>query len=645
MRSWILPALLLCPAVAFADGDGDGFDAPADCDDHDATVYPGALEVPVDGVDSNCDGQELCYQDRDGDSYGRASVTTSTTLTCVAVGVSPNDQDCNDDPARGGSAVYPFAPEVRSDGIDENCDGMEDCYLDLDGDHWGGLTVVSSTTISCVGFGISTASSDCDDHESAIYPFAAELCDDLDNDCNGVTDDDEVRWYADRDFDGFGDEDEWFDLCPGGALPPLGATGQWVLSSGDCDSASAQVSPGRAEFCDGIDNDCDGQIDDGLAVDTIWHVDRDHDGFGRVSINGAVQGACPPNLEYASWSPIATDCDDTDPTVHPLITVDDWTHPPLWGLEEFSEQDRDPANVGDGIDQDCDAVDLCYVDADDDKFGEVGVDGHLPGVIADNNLSCRDRSTSYTADNALDCDDTDPDVYPGGVEDAGDGVDQDCDGFDACDAEVGADADGDGIDDGCDDCDHVPNPDQLDADEDGVGDACDTCVVFSNPDQADADHDGVGDVCDNCAFGGRSADQQDADADGFGDACDNCPSVANGTVEVSPGTPPPPQPDMDLDGVGDVCDICPAHADPNQLDGDRDGVGDACDDCPDVTDPQQEDMDQDGLGDACDPDNNDTDLQQQPLSGCHAPWGGAYAMFPVLIPMTWFRRRETKRRA
>jgi hypothetical protein len=142
----------LLPASASADplcndNDGDGwYDDQGDCDDGDASVYPGAPEL-CDGQDNDCDGS-VPADENDGDGDGVAGC----------------DGDCDDDNA----AVHPGAAEV-CDGLDNDCDGiLPAAEIDKDGD------------------GVAECDGDCNDYDDGVHPGAAEICDGVDNDCDGA---------------------------------------------------------------------------------------------------------------------------------------------------------------------------------------------------------------------------------------------------------------------------------------------------------------------------------------------------------------------------------------------------------------------------------------------------------------------------
>ncbi len=123
------------------------------------------------------------------------------------------------------------------------------------------------------GDGFTAEDGDCDDLDNSISPGADELCDGIDNDCDGTIDEDvKDDFYADADGDGFGSE-ESVEACE----VPDG----YSVVSGDCDDAEAESYPGNVEYCDDIDNNCDGQIDEDSALDTVvWYGDADGDGYG-----------------------------------------------------------------------------------------------------------------------------------------------------------------------------------------------------------------------------------------------------------------------------------------------------------------------------------------------------------------------------
>jgi len=195
---------------------------------------------------------------------------------------------------------------------------------------------------------------------------SAEFCDGIDNDGDGVVDEDcgcvEACDGYDNDFDGSVDED--FPAgCP------------------------------TAEICDGIDNDGDGLIDEPDAIDAgTWYADDDSDTFGNP---GIATTACTVPAGYVADG---TDCDDTDATIYPGAT-----------------------DVCDGHDNNCNGTidedaPVYYADTDGDTYGDAASHKQSCSVL-----------TGYVSD-STDCDDTDATVHPGGVDYCGDGIDSDCSG-------------------------------------------------------------------------------------------------------------------------------------------------------------------------------------------------------------------------
>ena len=393
------------------DADGDGFGDPGsvvavgcvptagyvedstDCDDAQAGRNPGAPEV-CDGVDNDCDGttdefvSHTYYRDQDHDGYGLASATTDACSR--PADYADRAGDCDD----GAAARSPALPEV-CDGVDNDCDGVIDnsamvtnWYRDADGDGHGSA---SDSVASCAAVaGRVLLAGDCDDTNPSRNPAAPEVCDGVDNDCDALVDEGvALSYYRDVDGDGFGVTTDVLTACarPAGYSP----------LAGDCDDTASRRSPALPEFCDGIDNDCDGVVDNGVAV-PIWYQDSDADGYGRAT---ATVEAC---VRPTGYRDIAGDCDDGSPSRNPAAP-----------------------EVCDGVDNDCDLVvddgvlQTFYRDADLDGYGTVAIGA--PGAI----LRACAQPAGY-ASAATDCDDSRPSRNPGAPE-VCDGVDNDCNGL------------------------------------------------------------------------------------------------------------------------------------------------------------------------------------------------------------------------
>jgi hypothetical protein len=395
------------------DADGDGVEAADDCDDSDANV----------GLPSTW------YGDADGDTFGDLG---SVVEACTAPeGFVADGQDCDDSNAQISPAAAETCNNLDDDcdgAIDEDADGSGQWFADEDRDGYGNPNVESSACVTPDGY--VTDNTDCDDTNADVNPGAWEVCNNVDDDCNTLVDDDPRSadlWYPDADSDGFGDE-------RGASTEACTAPPGTVDNNDDCDDNNAAIRPDATEIvADGIDEDCDGN-------ETCYY-DSDRDGYGSITTRESVDADCGDTRESST----SDDCDDEDSSIHP-------------GAEEEC----------DGVDQDCNgaiddgASDLApwYLDADHDGYGDtstvvytcdppagytsIGYDcddtdpsiGAMPTWYADLDgdgwgsdssatRTCTQPDGYVTAGG--DCDDTNALANPGLVEICGDGLDNDCD--------------------------------------------------------------------------------------------------------------------------------------------------------------------------------------------------------------------------
>ncbi|MEC7985581.1 MAG: putative metal-binding motif-containing protein [Myxococcota bacterium] len=169
-----------------------------------------------------------------------------------------------------------------------------------------GILVNDDPDVDNDGDGLTNNEGDCDDLNADVYPSAPELCDDIDNDCDGEVDEeaqDENLYYRDVDNDGYGNNDDWVEACD----PPNG----FIEIGDDCDDLDAAINPEQEELCDGLDNDCDGVIDNDIEELNLFYQDADGDGYGDPS---STITACLPSEGYVDNS---EDCDDSNAYVFP----------------------------------------------------------------------------------------------------------------------------------------------------------------------------------------------------------------------------------------------------------------------------------------------------------------------------------------
>jgi len=386
------------------DNDGDG---DVDCDDSDCPdvafdLNTGKMvslcsdipeiggmdtDVSVPDVDDPAGPSELhtYWPDVDGDGYGNPSAPISIPDTSPPAGYVDNDDDCNDN-----NPNYNTGSNA--------CTG-DTLYPDFDGDGFGddggGLPDTDAPD------GYVEDNTDCNDANSAINPGATEICDSIDNNCNGSI-------------------DEGFDADADGLA--------------DCNDT---------EDCDGIDNNGDGSIDEGCAEPVTWYRDADGDGYGD-----------PTDSTEATEQPDGYvdndgDCDDTDFSYNLDCTYPTW----------YPDEDGDSYGNPDAPVTEKDQPDG-YVSSNDDCNDENAAVNPAATEVCDE----IDNDCDGTADDGLDCDGADVETLcADGLDNDDDTLidcsDDDCNAADNCqddgdddgdDDDSSGDGDGSGDDDSAD---------------------------------------------------------------------------------------------------------------------------------------------------------------------------------------------------
>lgn len=182
----------------------------------------------------------------------------------------------------------------------------ENFYFDADGDGFGDLNALTITCVQPAGY--VTNSTDCNDANFSINESASEVCNNADENCNGQIDEGLLfsNYFYDFDQDGFGTDDFVEFAC----ATPAG----YVDNSLDCNDMNFSVNTGASEVCNDIDDDCNGEVDNGLTFATYF-ADADGDTYG--DLNNTQDFCIEPTELFVSNS---EDCDDTNELVNPAAT-------------------------------------------------------------------------------------------------------------------------------------------------------------------------------------------------------------------------------------------------------------------------------------------------------------------------------------
>jgi hypothetical protein len=319
---------------------------------------------------------------------------STTTMSWVQ-----DSSDCDD--AR--IAVNPASQETCANAYDDDCDGdsnddqaigCTDYYVDEDDDGYG----TSTTLCICLPQDDYTAtqSGDCDDAVAVVHPNQLENCSTgFDDNCDGNDNDSGgngcIYYYSDNDADGYGISGDSACLCETEGL-------YTALFDGDCDDDNMMLNPSIIEVCDGIDNDCSGDVDVNATDASPWYLDDDGDGYGLISVSVI---ACDQPSGYSS---VDGDCNDGMPNVNPAQAEDCAT---------IYDDDCNNNNN----DENATSCSTFWLDSDVDGYGD-----------ASDSLCLCYGENLHTSTSDQDCDDSNDLIHPNQLETCDTTEDDDCDG-------------------------------------------------------------------------------------------------------------------------------------------------------------------------------------------------------------------------
>ncbi len=354
------------------------------------TIVTACNYSPVATVnDGSCVLPTTYFADSDADTFG--SLNSTLSACTQPSGYVTNSNDCND----SNSSINPNASEVCNT-FDDDCDGLTNegitfitYFADNDGDGFGNPNSSLSACIPPAGY--VTNSSDCNDANASIKPGTVELCNIVDDNCNGQVNEGLVfaNYYLDTDQDGFG---------AGAAISSCTPIfGNYVTNNLDCNNNNANIRPNATEICNSIDDNCNNLIDDGLTF-LNYFIDGDGDGFGAGTATSSCSNLGP------GYSTNSTDCNDSNIAIRP-----------------------NAIETCNGIDDNCNnAID------DGIQFLNYYLDFDQDGYYLSTLIACASPGNNYaTSGIALgDCNDNNFNINAGVAEICGNLIDDNCDGMD-----------------------------------------------------------------------------------------------------------------------------------------------------------------------------------------------------------------------